>query len=150
MKDPSPKGVIVVDLDGTICEHRYPDFGEPIHGVKEALERLQKAGFRIIIQTVRTSSYYSTAGTYNPEVHSPQAVRAYLEQHHIPFDELWMHDKPIALAYIDDRGMRLVGDRHKSNWKEIADAFLPNERRAKSARAWRWWRRGEEENRTSS
>lgn len=145
MTDMPSKGVIVVDLDGTICEHRFPDFGEPVYGVKEALERLQKAGFRIIIQTVRTSSYYSTVGSYDPEVHSPQAVRTYLEQHRIPFDEVWMHDKPIALAYIDDRGMRLVGDRHKSNWKEIADALLPHEKRSSLARRWRWWGKEKDE-----
>ena len=123
------RGIIVVDLDGTICEHRYPDFGEPIAGAKEALQRLKAAGFWIVIHTVRTSSAFQAAGLYEPEVNSPEAVSAFLQSHAIPYDEIWMHDKPLAIAYIDDRNLRLVGDRSESNWHEIVDALLPCERR---------------------
>jgi hypothetical protein len=119
------RGTLVVDLDGTICEHRYPAFGEPIAGAREALQRLKEAGYWIIIHTVRTSSYYQQVQMYDTEINSPEVVRAYLERHQIPFDEIWLHDKPVAMAYIDDRGMRLVGDAKKSNWKEIADTLLP-------------------------
>ena len=48
--------------------------------------------------------------------------------HQIPFDEIWLHDKPVAMAYIDDRGLRLVGDRKRSNWLEIV-GISPAERR---------------------
>ena len=123
------RGIIVVDLDGTICEHRYPDFGEPIAGVKEALQRLKAAGFWIVIHTVRTSSAFQAAGLYEPEVNSPEAVSAFLQNHEIPYDEIWMHDKPLAIAYIDDRSVRLVGNRAESNWHAIADALLPWEPR---------------------
>ena len=95
------KGTIVVDLDGTICEHRYPAFGEPIAGAREALERLKAAGYHIVIYTVRTSSYYRKIGSYHPLINSHDAVRDYLNQHQIPFDEIWSHDKPVAVAYID-------------------------------------------------
>ena len=115
---------IVVDLDGTICEHRYPAFGMPIAGVLEALQRLKEAGYWIIISTFRTSSYFRENGMYDPQVNSPEVVRAYLEDQQIPFDEIWMQDKPVAVAYIDDRALRLAGDRKKSNWKEIADTLL--------------------------
>ncbi|GIX49175.1 MAG: hypothetical protein KatS3mg131_3386 [Candidatus Tectimicrobiota bacterium] len=66
---------------------------------------------------------------YDPEVNSPEAVSAYLQRHQIPFDEIWLHDKPVATAYIDDRSLRLVGDRKKSNWPEIVAALLPETRR---------------------
>tara|TARA_B100001964_G_scaffold110967_1_gene123938 strand:- start:46 stop:225 length:180 start_codon:yes stop_codon:yes gene_type:complete len=33
---------IVVDFDGVICEHRFPDVGEPSEGVQEALNTLKK------------------------------------------------------------------------------------------------------------
>lgn len=125
MNEQPRRGTIVVDLDGTICEHRYPAFGEPIAGAREALQRLKEAGYWIIIHTVRTSSYYQQVQMYSPEVNSPEVVSAYLKRHQIPFDEIWLHDKPVAMAYIDDRGMRLVGDNKKSNWKEIADTLLP-------------------------
>jgi hypothetical protein len=134
------KGAVVVDFDGTICEHRYPDFGEPIASVQEALQRLKQAGFWIIIHTMRTSSYYTVTGGYDPDVNSPQAIRTYLERHQIPFDEIWMHDKPLAMVYIDDRGLRLVGNRYKSNWQEIVDALAPHKTRPRSL--WkRWWQR---------
>jgi hypothetical protein len=119
------RGTLVVDLDGTICEHRYPAFGAPIAGAREALQRLKAAGYWIIIHTVRTSSYYRKVNMYEPEVNSPEVVSAYLQRHQIPFDEIWIHDKPVAMAYIDDRSIRLVGDNKKSNWKEIADTLLP-------------------------
>lgn len=124
MSVPPHRGVIVADLDGTICEHRFPAFGAPIAGAREALQRLRQAGYWIIIHTVRTSSYYQTHGLYDPEVNSPEAISAYLQQHRIPFDEIWMHDKPVAVAYIDDRGLRMVGNRNQSNWPDIADALL--------------------------
>jgi hypothetical protein len=129
MRDQPRRGTVVVDLDGTICEHRFPAFGEPIAGAREALQRLKHAGFWIIIQTVRTSSYYRTVGMYQPEVNSPEAVSAYLERHQIPFDEIWLHDKPVAMAYIDDRGLRLVGDRKRSNWQDIVEFLLPEQKR---------------------
>jgi hypothetical protein len=129
MNEPPRRGTIVVDLDGTICEHRFPAFGEPIAGAREALQRLKDAGYWIVIHTVRTSSYYRDNGLYDPEVNSPEAVCAYLEQHQIPFDEIWLHDKPVAMAYIDDRGLRLVGDRQQSNWQKITEALLPGTRK---------------------
>jgi hypothetical protein len=134
-----PRGVVVVDLDGTICEHRYPAFGEPIAGAKEALQRLKAAGFWIVIHTVRTASSWQAAETYAPEVNSPEAVSAFLQRHQIPYDEIWMHDKPFAVAYIDDRGLRLMGNRSKSNWHEIANALLPWEARPTDLPRWLVW-----------
>jgi ribonucleotide monophosphatase NagD (HAD superfamily) len=128
MTVPPYRGVVVVDLDGTICEHRFPAFGAPIAGAREALQRLRQAGYRIIIHTVRTSSYYRANGLYDTEVNSQEAISAYLQHHRIPFDEIWMHDKPVAVAYIDDRGLRMVGDRKQSNWQEIADVLLSEPR----------------------
>ena len=139
MHNPPYRGVIVVDLDGTICEHRYPAFGEPIAGAKEALLRLKAAGFWIVIHTVRTSSAWQAAEAYAPEVNSPEAVSAFLQHHEIPYDEIWMHDKPMAVAYIDDCGWRLTGNRSESNWHEIADALLPWEARPPDLPRWLEW-----------
>lgn len=136
MSETPRRGTIVVDFDGTICEHCYPAFGVPIAGAREALERLQAGGFRIIIHTVRTSSWHTTSGTYDPNINGPDAVRAYLEHHHIPFDDLWIHDKPEAVLYIDDRSVRLVGNRYRSNWQKIADALIPRESRTHEFLRW--------------
>jgi hypothetical protein len=125
------RGTIVVDLDGTICEHRYPEFGPPLSGSREALQRLKAAGYWIIIHSVRTASYYQEADMFDPKVNSPECVSDYLQRHDIPFDEIWMHDKPLGLAYIDDRGIRVVGDRHRSNWKDIVTTLLPETQRSR-------------------
>ena len=139
MSNQSDRGVIVIDLDGTICEHRYPAFGEPIAGAREALQRLKAAGFWIVIHTARTSSAWQAAEAYAPEVNSPEAVSAFLQRHQIPYDEIWMHDKPVAVAYIDDRGLRLMGNRSESNWHKIADALLPWEARPTDLPRWLVW-----------
>jgi len=39
------KPSLVVDFDGVICEHHFPDVGVSTEGVQEALETLQKAGW---------------------------------------------------------------------------------------------------------
>ncbi|ETW94481.1 MAG: hypothetical protein ETSY1_34680 [Candidatus Entotheonella factor] len=124
MNEQFRRGTIIVDLDGTICEHRYPDFGPPLAGAREALQRFKESGYWIIIHSVRTSSVYRESEDYDPKVNSPEAVSEYLERHNIPFDEIWMHDKALGVAYIDDRGVRAVGDRNQSNWKEIADSLI--------------------------
>jgi len=63
-------------------------------------------------------------------------VSAFLQSHGIPYNEIWMHDKPQAIAYIDDRSVRLVGNRSESNWHEIADALLPWELRPTAPSKW--------------
>jgi hypothetical protein len=138
MGETPPRGVVVVDFDGTICEHRYPYFGEPLAGAREGLQRLKAAGFRIIIHTVRTSSHFKDIGMYDPEVNSHEAVQTYLETHDMPFDEIWVHDKPNAVVYLDDRCVRVVGDSKKSNWKKIIDALVPRQPSAWERRLWRW------------
>jgi hypothetical protein len=50
-----------------------------------------------------------------------------------------MHDKPFAVAYIDDRGLRLTGNSSVSNWHEIADALLPWEVRPPDLPRWLVW-----------
>jgi hypothetical protein len=116
---------VCIDLDGTIAH--YQDwqgdafFGEPVHGVQEALANLQKAGWKIIVFTTRANI---------------TLIRQYLEQHNIPFDyinenpeqpENAVGGKLYADAYVDDRGIQFNGD-----WAATQDAvlrFLPWERR---------------------
>ena len=104
---------IAVDLDGVIFEYRdwkgIEHFGKPIKNARRSLDMFRKMGFKIVVYTCRT----------NPKLHTeyplPQLelmVRKALLSAEIPFDEVSIGGKPIALYYIDDRGIRF------ENWED--------------------------------
>ena len=103
---------IVIDFDGTVCEHKFPDIGEPTPGVKEALETLKKSGFRIIIHTCRTASYWKNILPGN----QIKMIEGFMKYHKLPYDTIWTPNKPIGVAYIDDKAVRF-----DNNWKDIIE-----------------------------
>ena len=110
---------VVIDFDGTICEHRYPEVGPPMPGAREALTRLKAMGFRIIIHSVRTASYWRTLAMEDPRVDPVRQVNLiqdYMAKQRLPYDEICLADKPVAVAYIDDRAYRF-----ENNWVELAE-----------------------------
>lgn len=56
--------IVGVDFDGTIVEHRYPEIGKPVFGAIKALKRLNKAGVRIILWTMRSGLELEEAEAY--------------------------------------------------------------------------------------
>lgn len=106
---------IVVDFDGTIADDVFPDMGTPQGGVIEALTRLKKAGFDIIIHSCRTGSYFKDILDENQF----ERIKEFMSFYNIPYDDIWVPDKPIASAYIDDKAIR-----YKDNWKEIVDYLV--------------------------
>ena len=49
------KGLVIgVDFDGTMVKHKYPEIGEPLEGAVETVLRLQEAGHKIILYTMRS------------------------------------------------------------------------------------------------
>jgi len=46
--------IIAVDFDCTICEHAYPDIGDPVPGAFAWLKLFQKAGAKLILWTMRS------------------------------------------------------------------------------------------------
>lgn len=48
---------IMVDFDGTICDHKFPEIGEPKAGVKEALKRLIEQ-YDIVVSSCRASAMF--------------------------------------------------------------------------------------------
>ena len=120
---------IAIDFDGTIAgiEH-FPDIGEPEPGVVHAIRALKVAGYLIVIHSCRLSR--GEFPTRAVEAHR-LAVQAFLSAHGIPYDHIWMEEgKPIAWAYIDDKGIR-----YEKNWPAIEAMLLgplmPNELRKK-------------------
>lgn len=105
---------IAVDFDGVV--HRYSRgwqdgsiYDPPMPGALEALERLRAEGFRLVLFTTRSRTGDQLAALY-----------AWLEQHgidHELFDDV-TDRKPLALLYIDDRGLRF------ENWPQALEQTL--------------------------
>lgn len=129
------RGKIVVDFDGTICEHAFPDVGPPTPGVAKALQDLRDMGFYIVVHSCRTSGYWDAIQTQdvkdipdavpgtdvcpNRQAEQFKIIVDFMEKHNIPYDEIYGEDKPVALAYIDDRGIEYRGN--KSSWPAIVE-----------------------------
>ena len=46
-------GVLKIDFDGTLVEHRFPHIGEPLPHAFEVLKELQDHGYKLILWTCR-------------------------------------------------------------------------------------------------
>jgi hypothetical protein len=108
--------VLIVDFDGTICEHAFPAIGEPKPKAVEVMQALDKAGFKIIIHTCRS----------NPEISGQEKSDQYikemedwLKEKQIPYDEVWRGTgKPIGHLYIDDHAIPFT------SWDAALDMIL--------------------------
>jgi len=103
---------ICLDFDRVI--HKYSKgwkdgsiYDKPVPGAREAIKRLIKAGFVVIILTVKSSR----GETRNRE------IRTWLKHYGFPQVEV-TNIKPAAIAYIDDRAIRFT------NWVDIIHYFL--------------------------
>ena len=113
------KKTIAVDFDGVI--HRYSKgwldgsiYDPPVSGAAEALYRLKRAGYRVLIFTTRASNR-NIDGV--EETSQLIAVAEYLEKHEIPYDAIFAGEKPMYTAIIDDRAIRF--DPRPPWWKTI-------------------------------
>ncbi len=79
-----------IDLDGTLARKVYPKdgIGEPMPGAKEAMEELQRRGYKIIIFSARPDA---------DEI----AIELWLNDHAIPFNKIKL-GKPLFRLLIDD------------------------------------------------
>jgi hypothetical protein len=111
---------IVIDFDGTICEHDFPRIGSPKPGVKAALTRLKELGFTILIHSCRTATYWQQQNQWGllGSVKEVRRIEAFMEEHEIPYDEIWLPDKKEAAYYVDDRAVSFT-----DNWPEIVQAI---------------------------
>ena len=129
-----PKGhsrVIVVDFDGTIFDFNFPEIGPIKPGVIEALQRLRDAGWWIVISSCRSKVVWQEiyeVNTDGSKVMTPFEMTIQmadiLDEYGVPYDEISMVDKPLALYYIDDRAIRLGCPGCGPNWRIIADKIL--------------------------
>ena len=96
--------VLAVDLDGTILHNEYPYLGAPVDGMKEELEAINQAGWKISVWTVRNNV---------------DDVRKHLIAAGIPYD--YINENPYgpvggntrkiyADVYLDDKAIQFNGE----------------------------------------
>ena len=97
---------IAIDFDGVV--HRYSKgykdgsiYDKPVKGVRKAIARLKRKGFRVVVFTARTNR---------------ADVGVWLIKHGIDIDEI-TNIKPRAVAYIDDRAIRFT------SWRDVGKYF---------------------------
>jgi len=104
-------GLLVVDIDGTLCGIRTPDQSyadlEPRHDVVQKLREYHSRGFRILLFTSRNmKTYNQNLGLINK--HTAPIILEWLDRWNIPYDEI-LFGKPWPRTrgfYIDDRAIR--------------------------------------------
>jgi hypothetical protein len=53
--------IIAVDFDGTVVDYDFPNIGQNVPGAAEAMQRLQLAGHKIVLFTMRSGDYLKDA-----------------------------------------------------------------------------------------
>lgn len=104
--------VAIIDFDGTIVEHRFPEIGEPLPEAFEVLKELKEAGWKLILWTCREDDGYKIDRQYLA------AAVEFCRENGVEFDAvngpLKEHDfrpehtlrrKPYGHCYIDDRNL---------------------------------------------
>lgn len=99
--------LILVDFDGTICEHRFPEIGEPMPNAFEVMKKLQEAGALLVLWTCREDekrAYLTEAVEFckenGIEFHSVNEVAIEYD-----FRDGDLRRKPHASVVIDDRNL---------------------------------------------
>jgi len=111
------KKTISIDFDGTICKKQSYGNGEihetPTEGAPQALSKLKDDGYNIVVYTVRLNPYLEGDVSLKKK-----RIEDWLDKYGIPYDEV-TNNKPSAIAYVDDRGIRFEG-----NWNSITNYFI--------------------------
>jgi hydroxymethylpyrimidine pyrophosphatase-like HAD family hydrolase len=92
---------IGIDFDGTVVKHKYPEIGEPIDGAIETLQRLQNAGHKLILYTMRSEERLAEAVEYLEE----NGIKLYSVNEN-PSQKHWTTSPKIFCnLYIDDASL---------------------------------------------
>jgi len=103
--------VIVIDIDGTLCEIKpdeksYLDL-DPLQETLNMLKKYKKDGFYIILYTSRQMrTYKGNIGKIN--ANTAREMFAWLDKHSVPYDEIHF-GKPWCGRrgfYVDDKSVR--------------------------------------------
>lgn len=98
--------ILGIDFDGTLCEHKYPEIGEPNVYLINRLKRLRKLGHKLILWTCRDGKPLEEAVAwckmFNLEF---DAINDDLPEIKASFKD---HSRKVyADVYIDDRNIEI-------------------------------------------
>lgn len=102
------KPTIAVDLDGVLAQYGgwkgVEVIGEPVARAREFLVKIREMGCEVMIYTTRCCE---DVGRGEKAYLLVDRVRAWLEEHDMPYDTIWSgQGKPIYFAVVDDRAFR--------------------------------------------
>ncbi len=106
--DAHQRGILVVDIDGTLCGGPVNgDYSlvEPIHEACEALRKANNSGYYIVLFTARNmQTFKGSLGLINK--YTAPVLLKWLIDNQIPYDEIHF-GKPWGpgVSYVDDRGL---------------------------------------------
>lgn len=102
MRNSMKHGILAIDFDGTLCEHRFPAIGNEVPGAFAVLKELQAAGHRLILWTMRSDGREPDGSPENGPVLTD------------------------ALAWCKDRGVEFWGVNHnpeQGKWTQSKKAY---------------------------
>lgn len=113
--------VLVVDFDRTIAEDKYPDIGQPLPHVIDALSTLRQAGYEIVIFTCRLTRDDSRPKSEIEE--QKEKIEKWLKEYKVPYDRIddGRNGKVHARYYIDDKNIEYRGG---ADWERICEHIL--------------------------
>ncbi len=117
------KKSIVFDFDGTIAEDvGFPEIGAPITSTIERMRKAKDAGIEVVIQSCRWSEHELNDAATAAE--GLAQAKAWLAEHDVPYDRLEA-GKPLGVAYVDDKAIRVEDTTRLDNLIEEMAAGFP-------------------------
>lgn len=118
--------IIAVDFDGTCVDHQYPDIGADVPGAVDWLRRLEDAGARLILWTMRSGETLTAALRWFQD----RGIGLWGVNRN-PEQDWSTSPKCYAHRYVDDaaagvplRSLARVGARPAVDWEAIGPALL--------------------------
>lgn len=115
---PSARDVVCIDFDGTL--YPFTDLfaaPAPHPGAVEGMQRLKRAGLRLVIHTSRLSPTWLQSSGESYRTHRDY-IEHLLKRDGIPYDDVTSEKVPAA-RYVDDRAITF-----DDNWEAIVNAIV--------------------------
>lgn len=118
---PSSEQVLVIDVDGTICDSKPYDYVDPppIPHAREILNKLYNEGWYIVYFTAR---YYRRYNGDLDKIYKEgyDELANWLKRHNFLYHEIRL-GKPSGRYYVDNRAWRINNDKGETDWQALLE-----------------------------